>query len=254
MHQFFVDSSQIGLEQITITGRDVNHICNVLRMKEGTTIRISDKEGHDYFCSIAQCMPDMVLADIINQDERGTELPAKIYLFQALPKGDRMETVIEKAVELGVYEIIPVAMKYCVVKLDAKKAAAKVVKWQAQAETAAKQSKRSVIPHVHEVVTYKEALALTSACDIRLVPYENEAGMKGTKQALEQIEPGKSISILIGPEGGFSKEEIQAARENMQSVSLGKRILRTDTAGICMMSMLMLQLETVCDTTEEQRK
>ena len=254
MHQFFVDKSQIGKEQVTITGSDVNHICNVLRMKPGTTIRISDKEGSDYFCSIAECTPDMVLADIVSLDGQGTELPARIYLFQALPKGDRMETVIEKAVELGVYEIIPVAMKYCVMKLDAKKAVTKVAKWQAQAETAAKQSKRSVIPNIHEVVTYKEALALAAECDIRLVPYENEAGMLGTKQALQSVAPGKSISILIGPEGGFAEEEINAARENMQSVSLGKRILRTDTAGICMMSMLMLQLETVCDAIEEQGK
>ena len=183
-------------------------------------------------------------ADIVSVDEEGTELPSKIYLFQALPKGDRMETVIEKAVELGVYEIIPVAMKYCVVKLEGKKAAQRVQKWQAQAETAAKQSKRSIIPKIHEVVSFKEALKLAENCDIRLVPYENENGMEGTRTVLEQIEPGKSISIMIGPEGGFAEEEIAKARETMQSISLGRRILRTDTAGICMMSMLMLQLES----------
>ena len=155
-----------------------------------------------------------------------------------------METVIEKAVELGVYEIIPVDMKYCVVKLEGKKAAQRVQKWQAQAETAAKQSKRSIIPKIHEVVSFKEALKLAENCDIRLVPYENENGMEGTRTVLEQIEPGKSISIMIGPEGGFAEEEIAKARETMQSISLGRRILRTDTAGICMMSMLMLQLES----------
>ena len=155
-----------------------------------------------------------------------------------------METVIEKAVELGVYEIIPVAMKYCVVKLEGKKAAQRVQKWQAQAETAAKQSKRSIIPKIHEVVSFKEALKLAENCDIRLVPYENENGMEGTRTVLEQIKPGKSISIMIGPEGGFAEEEIAKARETMQSISLGRRILRTDTAGICMMSMLMLQLES----------
>lgn len=243
MQQFFVENSQIGKEYVTITGSDVNHIRNVLRMKKGETIRVSNQEGIDYFCEIAEIGDAFVQADIVSKDEKGTELPAKIYLFQALPKGDRMETVIEKAVELGVYEIIPVAMKYCVVKLDEKKAAAKVKKWQLQAETAAKQSKRSIIPKVHEVVAYKEALKMANECDIRFVPYENEAGMLGTKKALEQVESGKTISIIIGPEGGFAEEEIAAARETMQSVSLGKRILRTDTAGICMMSMLMLQLE-----------
>lgn len=243
MHQFFVDSGRIGKEYVTITGGDVNHIRNVLRMKKGEKIRVSNQEGIDYFCEIAEIGGAFVQADIVSKDEKGTELPAKIYLFQALPKGDRMETVIEKAVELGVYEIIPVAMKYCVVKLDEKKSAAKVKKWQMQAETAAKQSKRSIIPKVHDVVTYKEALKMANRCDIRLVPYENEEGMSGTKQALEPVEPGKTISIIIGPEGGFAEEEIAAARETMQSVSLGKRILRTDTAGICMMSMLMLRLE-----------
>ncbi len=244
MHQFFVEKSQVGKEYVTITGSDVNHIRNVLRMKIGEMIRISDREGGNYFCKIAETGENFVQADIVSVDEEGTELPSKIYLFQALPKGERMETVIEKAVELGVYEIIPVAMKYCVVKLEGKKAAQRVQKWQAQAETAAKQSKRSIIPKIHEVVSFKEALKLAENCDIRLVPYENENGMEGTRTVLEQIEPGKSISIMIGPEGGFAEEEIAKARETMQSISLGRRILRTDTAGICMMSMLMLQLES----------
>ena len=153
MHQFFVEKSQVGKEYVTITGSDVNHIRNVLRMKIGETIRISDREGGNYFCKIAETGENFVQADIVSVDEEGTELPSKIYLFQALPKGDRMETVIEKAVELGVYEIIPVAMKYCVVKLEGKKAAQRVQKWQAQAETAAKQSKRSLIPKVSEPVS-----------------------------------------------------------------------------------------------------
>lgn len=250
MHQFFVDSSQIGREYVTITGTDVNHIRNVLRMQPGEEIRVSDRLGADYFCRITEVGESFVQADIISRDEVGTELPSKIYLFQAIPKGDRMETVIEKAVELGVHEIIPVAMKFCVVRLDEKKAAARVKKWQAQAESAAKQSKRSIIPVVHEVVSFREALALANQCDVRLVPYENEEGMAGTREALRRIMPGQSISIMIGPEGGFAPEEIAAARETMSSVSLGRRILRTDTAGICMMSMLMLQLE--CNKSEEQ--
>lgn len=242
MHQFFVDSSQIGKEYVTITGGDVNHIRNVLRMRCGDTIRVSGSAGESYLCKITEVGEDFVQADILSEGTQ-TELPAQIYLFQALPKGDRMETVIEKAVELGACEIIPVAMKYCVVKLDEKKAAAKVRKWQAQAETAAKQSKRSIIPKVHDVVNYQEALRMANACDLRLVPYENEEGMAGTRKILEKVQPGQTISVIIGPEGGFAPEEIEAARETMEVISLGRRILRTDTAGMCILSLLMLQLE-----------
>lgn len=244
MHQFFVEQHQIGKEYITITGPDVNHIRNVLRMKPGEQIRVSDQAGQDYFCAIAEVGEEFVQADILSRDERGTELPSKLYLFQALPKGDRMETVIEKAVELGVYEIIPVAMKYCVVKLDEKKAASKVKRWQAIAESAAKQSKRSLIPKIHPVMSFREAVSYAMQCDVRLVPYENERGMAGTKAALGKLAPGKSVSIMIGPEGGFAEEEIEAVRGDMDIISLGKRILRTDTAGICTMSLLMLELES----------
>lgn len=243
MFQFFVDDSQVGKEYVTITGSDVNHISNVLRMKPGEKIRVSTSGGQDYFCSIAEIGPDFVQADLL-EEAGNTELPSKIYLFQALPKGDRMETIIEKAVELGVYEIIPVAMKFCVVKLDDKKAANKIRRWQAIAESAAKQSKRSLIPQIHPVMTYKEAVAYAKECDINLVPYENERGMAATKEAMDQITPGRSVSIMIGPEGGFAPEEIDAVRDRMQVISLGKRILRTDTAAICTMSMVMTELET----------
>lgn len=243
MHQFFVDDSQIGREFITITGQDVNHIKNVLRMKTGEKIRVSNQAGRDFFCLISEVTEEFVQADILKEEAASTELPGKIYLFQGIPKGDRMETVIEKAVELGVYEIIPVAMRYCVVKLDARKEAAKLRKWQALCETAAKQSKRSRIPKVHPVMSYKEAVNYARQCDVRLVPYENEEGMKATKDALEQMDKGQSVSIMIGPEGGFSKEEIELVREDMQVISLGKRILRTDTAAITAMSLVMMEME-----------
>lgn len=243
MYQFFVENEQIGREFITITGSDVNHIKNVLRMKSGEKIRISNQQGEDYFCEISEVADAFVQAEILKEDAPSTELSGKIYLFQGIPKGDRMENVIEKAVELGVYEIIPVAMKYCVVKLDAKKEAAKIKRWQKLAEAAAKQSKRSKIPKIHSVMSYKEAVEYALCCDVRLVPYENETGMKKTKEALLSIKPKDSVSILIGPEGGFSKEEIEQVRDCMQVISLGRRILRTDTAGIAVMAMLMLELE-----------
>ncbi len=243
MYQFFVDDAQIGREFVTITGADVNHIKNVLRMKAGEKIRISNQQGRDYYCEISEVTDTFVQADILNEDAASTELPSKIYLFQGIPKGDRMETVIEKAVELGVYEIIPVAMKYCVVKLDAKKEAAKVARWQKQAEAAAKQSKRSIIPKIHPVMSYKEAVEYAMQCDVRLVPYENERGMQGTREAFSTIKAGTSVSVMIGPEGGFAEDEIAQVKDSMQVISLGKRILRTDTAGIAVMSMLMLELE-----------
>ena len=243
MYQFFVDDAQIGREFVTITGEDVNHIKNVLRMKAGEKIRISNQQGRDYYCEISEVTDTFVQADILNEDAASTELPSKIYLFQGIPKGDRMETVIEKAVELGVYEIIPVAMKYCVVKLDAKKEAAKVARWQKQAEAAAKQSKRSIIPKIHPVMSYKEAVEYAMQCDVRLVPYENERGMQGTREALSTIKAGTSVSVMIGPEGGFAEDEIAQVKDSMQVISLGQRILRTDTAGIAVMSMLMLELE-----------
>lgn len=243
MHQFFIDDSQVGREYVTITGRDVNHIKNVLRMRPGEKIRVSSASGRDYFCEIAELGDDFVQADLLDEEAHSTELASKIYLFQALPKGDRMEYVIQKAVELGVYEIIPVAMKYCVVKLDAKKAANKIKRWQAISESAAKQSKRSMIPRIHPAMTFAEAVEYARTCDVNIVPYENEEGMSAAAQALQKLEPGKSVSVIIGPEGGFSKEEIEAVREDMDVISLGRRILRTDTAAICTMSMLMMHLE-----------
>ena len=247
MYHFFVEPSQIHTNDntVVILGSDVNHIKNVLRMKPGEEIAVSNGgDGREYRCGIKELNEESILCELRFIKEDGVELPSRVHLYQGLPKADKMELIIQKTVELGVAEIIPVAMKYCVVKLEGKKAAQRVQKWQAQAETAAKQSKRSIIPKIHEVVSFKEALKLAENCDIRLVPYENENGMEGTRTVLEQIEPGKSISIMIGPEGGFAEEEIAKARENMQSISLGRRILRTDTAGICMMSMLMLQLES----------
>ena len=244
MYQFFVDDAQIGKEFITITGSDVNHIRNVLRMKPGEKIRVSNQKGQDYLCSISELSDDFVQADILDSEAANTELSAKIYLFQALPKGDRMETVIQKAVELGVHEIIPVSMKYCVVKLDAKKAENKRKRWQAIAESAAKQSKRSLIPVVREVMNFDEAVAYAKSFKVNLVPYENERGMAATRKVIEALKPDDTISVMIGPEGGFSAEEIEKVKqENMKIISLGKRILRTDTAAISTLSMLMLHLE-----------
>ena len=244
MYQFFVDDCQIGKEYVTITGSDVNHIKNVLRMKPGEKIRISGPAGENYFCEIAEIEDSFVRASILEKDETGTELPNRIYLFQGLPKNDKMELIIQKAVELGAFSIIPVETKRCVVKLDVKKAAKKVVRWQQIAESAAKQSKRMLIPEIHEVMTYKQALEFAKQLDVKLIPYELAKGMKETREILSEIKPGQSVGIFIGPEGGFEEEEVAKALEaGAHAITLGRRILRTETAGLAILSVLMFQLE-----------
>lgn len=245
MYQFFIENENVSDGFVTIEGSDVNHMKNVLRMKPGERIRVSTRDGRGYFCEVTELTDIYVRADILKQDEEGTELPCKIYLFQGLPKSDKMELIIQKAVELGVYEVIPVAMKNCVMKLDEKKAKSKITRWQAIAESAAKQSKRSLIPKIHMPVTYKEAAAMAAEMDVRLVPYENERGMAATKEAVEQIKKGQSIAVFIGPEGGFAPEEIALVQDQMNLISLGKRILRTETAGLAALAILGYHLETL---------
>ena len=243
MYQFFVEEEQIHSDSISITGGDVNHIKNVLRMKNGEKIRVSSKSGQAYFCHISSILDDEVIAAIDSADETGTELDNHIVLYQGLPKGDKMELIIQKAVELGVSEIVPVAMKNCVVKLDEKKAQSKCKRWQAIAESAAKQSKRTVIPQIQMPLSWKQALEEAKELDVVLVPYENERGMEATREIFRSIPEGASIGVMIGPEGGFSPEEIAQLDKDMHRISLGRRILRTETAGMATLSMLIYELD-----------
>lgn len=244
MYHFFVEESQICEENIVVTGSDVNHIKNVLRLKPGEQVIISKigDDSKDYYCSITELSDEVNLH--IDWVEEGRELPSKIYLFQGLPKADKMELIIQKSVELGAFEIIPVACSRSVVKLDEKKADNKIKRWQTIAESAAKQSKRSIIPNVHDVMRYKEAMEYAKELNIRLMPYENAKGVAETKRILNELKPGESVGILIGPEGGFAPEEVEIASSNgFAPISLGKRILRTETAGLTILSAVMLQLE-----------
>lgn len=246
MQRFFVKPCQIdqAANQIHITGTDVNHIVNVLRMKQGEELWISDGAKKEYHCTIEKADSEEVCLHILYAQEPEYELPSKLYLFQGLPKAGKMELIIQKAVELGVCGIIPVETKRCVVRLDGKKAAKKVERWQQIAESAAKQSKRMLIPSVYPVMSYKEALAYSEKLDIRLIPYELAKGMKETKEILGKIQPGQSIGIFIGPEGGFEEKEVEAAvSAGVFPITLGKRILRTETAGLAILSVLMFQLE-----------
>ena len=245
MHHFFVEPSQIQGNHIFIDGPDVNHIRNVLRMNPGEEVNVTDGSGEKvYRCAIASIGEDKVELNIMWAHEKGMELPSKIYLFQGLPKSDKMELIIQKAVELGVYEIIPMATARAVVKLDQKKAAAKVKRWQAISESAAKQSKRLLIPEVKEPVKFSEALKLASDLDVRLIPYELAEGMDGTRRIIQSVKPGQSVAVFIGPEGGFEEAEVELAKEaGFQAITLGRRILRTETAGMTVLSILMYQLE-----------
>ena len=246
MYHFFVEPGQVHEGYVEILGGDVNHMKNVLRMKPGEEITVSDGFGHEYGCKVALLEEDAVRAEILECREVSVELPSELVLYQCLPKGDKMELIIQKAVELGAAGVIPVATRNAVVKLDAKKAEAKIRRWQAIAESAAKQSKRSYIPQVGPVMSLKEAFSYIEEqkFDLRMIPYELEKGMDGTKTVLEALAPGQQVAVFIGPEGGFDEEEIQLAlKMGVKPVSLGKRILRTETAGPAILALLMMKLE-----------
>lgn len=247
MYQFFVEPFQVDINnrRILITGPDVNHIKNVLRMKPGEEISVSNGvDGKEYRCGILTLEQERIVCELWFVKEDGVELPAKVYLFQGLPKGDKMELIVQKAVELGVYQIIPVAAKRCVVKLDEKKAGAKIARWQGIAEAAAKQSKRAIIPQVTEALDFTQAVKVAAEMDVRMIPYELAEGMEKTRELVDSLKPGQNIAVFIGPEGGFEEAEIQEALANgIEPVTLGKRILRTETAGLTVLSWIMYRLE-----------
>ena len=244
MHHFFVEPSQIREGKVYISGGDVNHIKNVLRVKSNEVVAISDGTGRRYLCRIAALHTEQAVLLVQEEDLRNTELPSRLYLFQGLPKSDKMELIIQKAVELGVFEIIPVVTKRSIIKLDEKKAGKKVERWNAISLSAAKQSDRNRIPQVKQVMSYVAALQYAEALDITLIPYELAEGMAASKKIIEQILPGQSIGIFIGPEGGFEQQEIaQAMESGALPITLGKRILRTETAGLAALSILMYHLE-----------
>ena len=250
----------------------MNHIANVLRMRQGERILLSTglkEDPVEYLCEIEEIRSDEVRAGILDLQKNARELPLDLYLFQALPKGDRFETVIEKGVELGVHEIIPVISARCIVKLDEKRVEKKTARWNALSLSAAKQSKRSFVPVVQNPLSWQGALDAARDMDMVLVPYENAKGMSHTREVIagvrglslraegpdrEDPEPAAQtagekeaagkIGIFIGPEGGFEDREISQLQEmGAEVITLGHRILRTDTAGICVLSMLMLYLE-----------
>jgi len=245
MHRFFIQHSQIQGSRLYVEGPDVNHIKNVLRMKRGDQVMVSDGEGMQYLCALESFTDGLVWFEIVDTWKENRELSSKLYLFQGLPKSDKMELIIQKAVELGVYQVIPVVTRRAVVKLDEKREEAKVRRWNKIAESAAKQSGRSVIPQVTGVMSFKEALTFAGGFEVKVIPFEHARGMDGTRQEFGRIGPGMDVGIFIGPEGGFEDEEIAlAASAGVRAVSLGRRILRTETAGLMVMSVIGYLLET----------
>ncbi len=245
MSGFFIPSQNINNDEIVITGSDVNHIKNVLRMRVGDVLSCNDSKGFVYKCRITEFLQDSIKLELVEKQQGNTELSLKISLFQGLPKADKMELIIQKAVETGVFEIYPVINERSVVKLDEKTAAKKTERWQKIAEAAAKQSGRGMIPVVHKPLSYKDAMKLAKENVNEIIfPYESAEGMVYSKKVITEAAGMESCAVFIGPEGGFSEAELELAKNNdARVISLGHRILRTETAGLFVMSLLSFECE-----------
>lgn len=244
MYHFFVKPEQISGDEAFIAGPDVNHIKNVLRMKPGEKVLLNTGEDWDYLCSIREIGKEEILLSVASENRNTSELPLKITLYQGLPKSDKMEWIIQKSVELGVDRIMPVLTKRVIVKLDEKKAKTKTGRWNQIAEAAAKQSGRNRVPEVCGPVTFSAALKEAEHSSVKIIPYELADDMNATRGIISSVVPGNSVSVFIGPEGGFEEAEIEEARAaGFTPVTLGKRILRTETAGLVVLSLLMAQVE-----------
>ena len=242
MYKFFVESYQIKEKEINIIEEDKKHISNVLRMKPKEKILVTNKSTYEtYECEIINIDKEKVICNILKKIETDVEPKIKVDIYQGLPKSDKLEYIIQKSVELGVNRIIPVNMEYCISKIkDEEK---KNQRWMKIAEAAAKQSKRNIIPKVEKSVDMNHVYEITKNYDLTLVLYENEE--KTTiKEVLKEEKNIKNIAIIIGSEGGISKKEIEKLQEKgAKIVTLGKRILRTETASVAVLSIIMYEYD-----------
>ena len=248
MPKFFVAENQINNNKITIIGNDVNHIKNVLRQKNGDKITICDtSKEQDYLCKIDKIEEKSIDCNIIEKLENNTESNVKVTIFQGLPKADKLELVIQKSVELGAYDITPLQMKRCVVKLNEKDKLKKIQRWQKISEVAAKQCGRNIIPKINNIVNVKEVCNLCNEYDIVLIAYENEKEntLKKELKNLKKLDKEEiKVAVIIGPEGGIAPEEIEMFEENgAKIITLGNRILRTETVALSVLSIIMYELE-----------
>ena len=253
MLKFFVKQEQINGDIIIIQGQDVNHIKKVLRAKIGDELQICNSQnGENFLCDIKEIENEKILCKIKQEIEEKVESNIEVTIFQGLPKADKMEYIIQKSVELGVYDITPVEMKRCVVKLDEKDKNKKQVRWQKIAEVAAKQCGRDIIPQINKIINTKNICELIKKYDIVLVAYENEKEktlkeqLKLIKEKMQKLEKDEliKIGIVIGPEGGLEERDVQDLKENgAKIITLGKRILRTETVALNVLSVIMYELE-----------
>ena len=243
MYNFFIDEQNFNGDTAVITGDDFNHVKNVLRLKTGDNVLVS-VNNFSHLAVIDKFSNDSVLLSIVEKNFQDTTLPIELYLFQGLPKSDKLELIIQKAVELGTSNVIPVKTSRSITKIEQSKVVAKTLRWQKIAESAGKQCKLSFIPTVHEPLSFSDSLKMAQSLDLIILPYENKNGMADTLKSLRSLKKGCKVGVFIGPEGGFSDEEIDlAVKSGANIVSLGKRILRTETASITALSMLMLYAE-----------
>lgn len=246
MQKFFINDNQIIEEKAIITGEDVRHISNVLRMKVGEELQIGNKQKvESYIAEIERIEKDKVIAKLIEKYSIKNEPNVDIDLYQGLPKADKMEWIIQKTTEVGVNKIIPVEMTRCIVKLDEKDAIKKITRWQKVAEGAAKQSKRDKIPVIENKIKLPELKEKIKEYDAFFIAYEEEETNK-LKEELKKIENKEfyKIAVLIGPEGGLEKNEVNdLKKDGAKVVTLGKRILRTETAPIVIVSNILYELE-----------
>ena len=249
MPKFFVTTDQIKEKTISIQNEDVNHIKNVLRAKINDKIDICDyNTSKNYICEIAKIEDKKIECRIIEEVESSVESKIKISIFQGLPKSDKMELVIQKSVELGAFDITPIEMKRCVVKLNEKDKTKKIQRWQKISETAGKQSGRDIIPQINNIINVKKLCEKFGEYDLVLVAYEKEKE-DTLKQELKKIKNIKKeeikIAIIIGPEGGIDNEDIeQFKNHNAKIITLGNRILRTETVALNMLSIIMYELDS----------
>ena len=243
MSRFFISNDNIKNNIIKISGDDAKHIKNVLRLKKGENLTICDGNGKDYYCSIKSFIENEILLDIISFNKSNTEPKIKVTLFQSLPKSDKMELIIQKCVELGIDEIVPIYTERSIIKVDKKeKELKKINRWQKISESAAKQSNRGKIPIIKPIIKFNTAIENAKIFENAIIAYENEYRYS-LKNFLSDFN-GKNIALFIGPEGGFSKDEINLAiNNNIVPITLGKRILRTETAAFSALSIIMYELD-----------
>ena len=239
MSRFFIPRENITDKQINIVGEDVVHITKVLRLKKGDVLTCCDGQGFDYEAEISETSKNAVICDILNKTNSDTEPNIKVTLIQGVPKAAKMDYIIQKTTELGIAEIFPCSLNRCVAKIDNEK---KIERWQKIAKEAAQQSGRGIVPKIHSQINLAEALKILKEAEVYFVAYECEDKIT-LKSVLLTENPPKTVAFIIGSEGGFDKSEIEFLKENgIASVSLGKRILRTETAGEAVLSMVMYEI------------